>query len=167
MWMRCRPALTGLTPPPGDDAGRWPPFHPAAGLGRLVGRNAFVGQPYSWVRAVRALLRIYPGPDTWHAGSQLIERVYDKLVVVEIRGRWWNGSWGRIARRDIWLTSDGQVCRVRGRLGGDEGQEVSYDFPDEASARAMADRMMKTSAGITWRDLTEAVRQESIRRKAH
>ncbi|WP_159451051.1 hypothetical protein [Micromonospora cremea] len=56
---------------------------------------------------------------------------------------------------------------MRGRLGGDEGQEVSYDFPDEASARAMADRMMKTSAGITWRDLTEAVRQESIRRKAH
>ncbi|MFG2110174.1 hypothetical protein [Micromonospora chersina] len=71
-----------------------------------------------------------------------------------------------MARRDIWLVTDGQRWRVRGRLGGDEGQEVSYDFPDEASARSMVDRMMKTSAG-TWRDLTEAVRQEANRRRTH
>ncbi|MFU8851122.1 hypothetical protein ACNAW0_09085 [Micromonospora sp. SL1-18] len=85
---------------------------------------------------------------------------------MEVRGRWWNGSWGRMARRDIWLLSDRRLWRVRGRLGGDEGQEVSYDFPDEASARSMVDRMMKTSTG-TWRDLTEALRQESNRRQAH
>ncbi|WP_256440409.1 hypothetical protein [Micromonospora sp. U56] len=42
---------------------------------------------------------------------------------------------------------------------------MSYDFQDEASAREMVDRMMKTSAG-TWRDLTEAVRKESNRRRA-
>ncbi|MDZ5444735.1 hypothetical protein U2F26_18630 [Micromonospora sp. 4G57] len=85
---------------------------------------------------------------------------------MEIRGRWWNASWGRMARRDIWLVSDGRLWRVRGRLGGDGGQEVSYDFPDEASARSMVARMMKTSAS-TWRDLTEAVRQESNRRQIH
>ena len=51
-------------------------------------------------------------------------------------------------------------------FGGNEGQEVSYDFPDEASARSMVDRMMKTSAG-TWRNLTEALRQESNRRQTH
>ena len=71
-----------------------------------------------------------------------------------------------MARRDIWLLTDGQLWRIRGRLGGDGGQEVSYDFADEASARAMVDRIMKTSAG-TWRDLTEVVRQESNRRRAN
>ncbi|GAA4565035.1 hypothetical protein GCM10023176_12220 [Micromonospora coerulea] len=85
---------------------------------------------------------------------------------MEVRGRWWNGSWGRMARRDIWLLADGRLWRVRGRLGGDGGQEVSYDFPDEPSARSMVGRMMKTSAG-TWRDLTEAIRQESNRRRTH
>ncbi|GAA4564549.1 hypothetical protein GCM10023176_10750 [Micromonospora coerulea] len=55
---------------------------------------------------------------------------------------------------------------MRGRLGGDGGQEVYYQFRDEASARSMVDRMMKTSAG-TWRDLTEAVRQEANRRQTH
>ncbi|MFE2613335.1 hypothetical protein ACFXA2_06955 [Micromonospora chalcea] len=88
------------------------------------------------------------------------------MLRVEVRGRWWNGSWGRMARRDIWLVSDGELWRVRGRLGGDGGQEVSYDFTDEASACAMVERMMKTSAG-TWRDLTEAIRQESNRRRTH
>jgi hypothetical protein len=71
-----------------------------------------------------------------------------------------------MARRDIWLLSDGRLWRVRGRLGGDDGREVVYDFPDERAASSMVDRMMKTSAG-TWRDLTEAVRQESNRRRTH
>ncbi|WP_143728327.1 hypothetical protein [Micromonospora cremea] len=83
---------------------------------------------------------------------------------MEVHGRWWNRAWGSIARRDIWLVSDGRLWRVRGRLGGDGGREVFYDFPDEGSARAMVDRMMKTSAGA-WRDLTAAVRQESERRR--
>ncbi|MGK5742976.1 hypothetical protein [Micromonospora sp. URMC 103] len=84
---------------------------------------------------------------------------------MEVRGRWWNGSWDRIARRDIWLTSDGRAWRVRGRLGGDEGREVIHDFADERSARAMVEQMMRASSG-TWRDLTEALRQESSRRRS-
>jgi hypothetical protein len=70
-----------------------------------------------------------------------------------------------MARRDIWLLSDGGLWRVRGRLGGDGAREVSYDFADEASARSMVDRMMKISAG-TWRDLTEALRQEANHRRS-
>jgi hypothetical protein len=84
-------------------------------------------------------------------------------VAVEVRGRWWNGMWGRMARRDIWLMSDGQRWTVRGRVGGDEGSEVTYQFDEEEAARTMVDRMMKTSSG-NWRDLTEAVRRESDRR---
>lgn len=84
---------------------------------------------------------------------------------MEVRGRWWNGAWGRIARRDIWLLSDGQVWRVRGRLGGDGGREVCHEFGDQESARAMVNRMMERSAGA-WRDLTGALRQEASRRAA-
>ncbi|WP_262286415.1 hypothetical protein [Micromonospora sp. MA102] len=58
-------------------------------------------------------------------------------------------------------------CYLRFNLGGDGEQEVAHDFLDEASVRAMVDRMMRTAAGTTCRDLTEAVRQESNRRKAH
>jgi hypothetical protein len=52
------------------------------------------------------------------------------------------------ARRDIRLMSDGHRWRVHGRLGGDEGREANYQFDDEASARAMVDRMMKTSGHL-------------------
>jgi hypothetical protein len=70
-----------------------------------------------------------------------------------------------MARRDVRLMYDGQRWRVRGRLGGDEGREVNYQFDNEISARALMDRMMKTSAG-SWRDLTDALRGESARRHA-
>lgn len=66
----------------------------------------------------------------------------------------------------VWLVSDGRLWRVRGRLGGDGGREITHDFPNEATARSMVDRMRKTTAD-TWRDLTEAVRQEAIRRQTH
>jgi hypothetical protein len=86
--------------------------------------------------------------------------VFDYGEVMETRGRWWNGQWGRLARRDIWLTHDGQHWRVRGREGGDEGREVNYQFDQEWAARAMVDRMMKASAG-NWRDITKLLRRDS------
>ncbi|MEU7802579.1 hypothetical protein AB0B10_25300 [Micromonospora arborensis] len=79
---------------------------------------------------------------------------------MDVVGRWWNGSWGRIARRDIWLLLDGRRWCVRGRVGGDDGREVLHEFDDEQTARAMVSRMMGTSAGA-WRDLTEALHQET------
>jgi hypothetical protein len=85
-------------------------------------------------------------------------------VNAEVRGRWWNGKWGRLARRDIWLMYDGQHWRVRGRVGGDEGREVNYQFDQEWAARAMVDRMMKASVG-DWRDLTKILRRGSGRRE--
>ncbi len=101
------------------------------------------------------------GLDRQPAGSNVCSI---RLLLVKVRGRYWNGAWGRLARRDIWLLSDGRLWRVRGRLGGDGGQEVCHEFADEGSAREMVDRIMKASAG-RWRDLTEAVRQESSRRQ--
>jgi len=63
------------------------------------------------------------------------------------------------------VVDDDPDWRVRGRLGGDGGREVNYQFDQGWSARAMVDRMMKISVG-SWRDLTKALRREADRRYA-
>ncbi|MET8198561.1 hypothetical protein [Micromonospora taraxaci] len=83
---------------------------------------------------------------------------------MDVQGRWWNGVWGRMGRRDIWLMSDGDCWIVRGRLGGDEGQEVRHQFDDEHRARDVVGRMMALSAG-TWRSMLDPLRRESHRRQ--
>ncbi|WP_328533121.1 hypothetical protein OG836_24480 [Micromonospora zamorensis] len=83
---------------------------------------------------------------------------------MEARDRWWNGVWGRIGRRDIWLLSDGDRWVVRGRLGGDEGHEVTHHFDNEDRARDLIKHMMALSAG-TWRSLLDPIRRESRRRQ--
>ena len=88
----------------------------------------------------------------------------------ELRGRWWNGKYGRIARVDIWLYVDGSVWRVRGRLRGDGGPEVNYEYWDpggESRARLMVSRLIERSpgGGDGWRDLTTAVRRANDRHR--
>jgi hypothetical protein len=78
---------------------------------------------------------------------------------VELVGRWWNGTWDQQARRDIWLTSDGQRWTVRARRGDDE---VSYDFDREYEARAMVDRLKVTAPG-GWKDIIKLVRRNPHR----
>jgi hypothetical protein len=77
---------------------------------------------------------------------------------VDLVARWWNGQSGRLARRDIWLTFDGRVWKVRARHGGVEGREVCYDFVREYEARAMVDRLVATAPG-TWKDITKIVQR--------
>jgi hypothetical protein len=81
------------------------------------------------------------------------------MVVV---GRWWNGLWGRLARRDIWLASDGRSWLVRFREGGDDGREGEFAFADEAEARRLVQRLMETAPG-DWKDLTAVLRAERSR----
>ena len=65
-----------------------------------------------------------------------------------------------MARRDIWLISDGGVWVVRARHGGGDGREVVYRFGREYEARAMVDRLI-AAAPARWRDITSLVRQDS------
>ncbi|GAB2626323.1 hypothetical protein Aab01nite_86070 [Paractinoplanes abujensis] len=67
-------------------------------------------------------------------------------------GRWWNGVWGRIGRRDVWLSVS---FRVTARQGGSEGGRVlSWDFATEDAARAMVDRLRAAEGPGEWRELT-------------
>jgi hypothetical protein len=46
-----------------------------------------------------------------------VARTFDRVGVMDLVGRWWNGQYGRLARRDTWLTSDGRTWHVRARQG--------------------------------------------------
>lgn len=74
---------------------------------------------------------------------------------MELVGRWWNGIWGQLARRDIWLYRE-SVWHVHAREGDTESsRELKWQFPDERAARAMVERLMQARGPGEWRDLTD------------
>jgi hypothetical protein len=62
-----------------------------------------------------------------------VVRVFE-YVLMERRKHWWNGTWGRLARRDVYLFEDGGKWLVEGREGGAEGRSKWYDFENEDAA---------------------------------
>ncbi|PWU50698.1 hypothetical protein DLJ46_06470 [Micromonospora globispora] len=72
----------------------------------------------------------------------------------DVAGRWWNGIWGRLARRDVWLTREVR-WKVIARAGDSEtGQVLRWEFDTETEARAMVERLLAADAGGTWRQQT-------------
>jgi hypothetical protein len=76
---------------------------------------------------------------------------------VDLVARWWNGERDRVARRDIWLTSDGRRWAVRALHGAADDREVHREFAREYEARAMVDRLIAAAPG-RWKDITRLVR---------
>lgn len=79
-----------------------------------------------------------------------------------LKGRWWNGSYGRINRRDIWLYTNGHVWRVDARQGDGDAKIWSKTMVREEDARELA-ADMRARTGDTWRELTSVLRQEEER----
>jgi hypothetical protein len=74
---------------------------------------------------------------------------------------WWNGKWGQLARRDIWLKRD-QVWRVEARQGDGDSRVWSHEYPTEAEARAaVAEVMDRTGGPGEWKDLTRLSAQDN------
>jgi len=71
---------------------------------------------------------------------------------METVGKWWNGTWGRLARRDVFLRV-GTLWEVEAREGGADGRSRVWRFTSEEEARAFAQRCM-TAPG-RWRDLQQ------------
>ncbi|MFG2044761.1 hypothetical protein [Dactylosporangium sp. NPDC048998] len=70
---------------------------------------------------------------------------------MERRKHWWNGTWGRLARRDVYLFEDAGVWWVESREGGADGRSRRYEFTDE-------DRAMDCVSGLlaqpgNWREI--------------
>lgn len=53
---------------------------------------------------------------------------------MEQRKHWWNGKWGRLARRDVYLRADADQWFVEQRAGGAEGVSPFYEFDSEDEA---------------------------------
>lgn len=62
---------------------------------------------------------------------------------------WWNGRWGRLARRDIYLYAD--PWRVEARDGGADGRYFDYPVDDEDQALQLVKRFM--TDGGDWREM--------------
>lgn len=72
---------------------------------------------------------------------------------IDVVGRWWNGLFGRLSRRDIWLSRQ-LIWQVRARDGdAATGRELTWDFPTEQEARAMVQRLMAATDQGRWREL--------------
>jgi hypothetical protein len=74
--------------------------------------------------------------------------------VMRLVQRWWNGRFGRLARRDIWLEHD-EVWHVRARQGDGESRIKSWTYPTRQDADAMLHRLRETG-GDGWTDITAA-----------
>lgn len=70
---------------------------------------------------------------------------------METRRRWWNGRFGKLARRDIFIRVDGDMWLVELREGGGEGRSRFLDADDEDGALEVARDLMIGSDG--WREL--------------
>ena len=53
---------------------------------------------------------------------------------MEKRGWWWNGKWGRMARRDVLIYEDAGQWWIEAREGGAEGRSLWRDYPAEDAA---------------------------------
>jgi hypothetical protein len=66
---------------------------------------------------------------------------------------WWNGSWGRLARYDLWLKKwvgpTRTTWRVEAQRGGIDSKRfwASNDIADEADARALLDHLRQIRPG--------------------
>jgi hypothetical protein len=83
----------------------------------------------------------------------VVVQVYEYGAGVDVLGRWWNGAWGRLARRDIWLLKQSR-WRVLARQGdSDTGRVLDWEFTTEEEARAMVQRLLDADGPGRWREL--------------
>jgi hypothetical protein len=74
------------------------------------------------------------------------------MLVMERRKHWWNGTWGRLARRDVYLYEDAGHWLVEAREGGAEGRSRWYEFADEDDALGCVNGLLAQPGD--WRDVS-------------
>ncbi|MEU1811703.1 hypothetical protein [Micromonospora aurantiaca (nom. illeg.)] len=71
----------------------------------------------------------------------------------EVAQRWWNGLWGRLSRRDVWLIRQTR-WKVVARAGDTEtGKKLLWTYDSRDEADAMVDRLLHADTAGQWREL--------------
>jgi hypothetical protein len=66
---------------------------------------------------------------------------------------WWNGRWGHLARRDVFVHLEDGNWSVQAREGGAEGRTAVWQFDDRDQAVAAAKNLMDKSGMDGWRSV--------------
>ena len=72
---------------------------------------------------------------------------------MERRKHYWNGKWGRLARRDILVFEDGGNWLVEAREGGADGKSRWYELPSEDVALDRVRDLITLSKMDSWREM--------------
>ena len=72
---------------------------------------------------------------------------------MKLAGRWWNGGWGRLARRDVWLLRETRWTVVARQGDSETGRMIDWEFDDEDEARAMVQRLLDADGPGRWREM--------------
>jgi hypothetical protein len=72
---------------------------------------------------------------------------------VDLAGRWWNGAWGRLARRDVWLLRETRWLVVARQGDSDTGKVMDWEFEKEGDARSMVHRLLDADGPGRWREM--------------
>ena len=82
----------------------------------------------------------------------MLERAFDTRMM-ELVQRWWNGRFGRLARRDIWLERE-VIWHVKARNGDGDSPIKAWAFSDHDDAQDLVQRLL-AKGGDGWRNLTK------------
>lgn len=69
---------------------------------------------------------------------------------MKVERHWWNGG-VRLARRDVYVRTDGSSWEVEAQVGGPEGKSKVQQCPGKTSAMILADAWR--GARWQWREL--------------
>ena len=70
--------------------------------------------------------------------------------------RWWNGVWGRLSQKRIWLWTNGEIWRVEARKGDGDADVWGKDFVSELEARLLVREMRERNPRDEWKELPPA-----------
>ena len=71
---------------------------------------------------------------------------------MDVIGKWWNGAWGRLVRRDVWLIRETRWVVIARQGGSEDGTSQEWAFEDEYAARGMVDRLKKANGPGQWQE---------------
>ncbi|WP_231605728.1 hypothetical protein [Micromonospora sp. HK10] len=72
----------------------------------------------------------------------------------EVIRRYWNGVWGRLARRDVWLVRQTRWMVVARAGDTETGKVLRWEFDAEPEAVRMVERLLRADTAGQWREQT-------------